>query len=95
MSSHLNNTGLDYEQESVYVTNNDTDFETFYLQKLRNVYFQNTNGSDGLILNTQDWEVLISMFLSNRLISIEDERRLQQIKPSFPMDFDTLVNTIA
>jgi hypothetical protein len=95
MSSHLNNTGRDGPNSVYEAPSNDEEVESFYLQKLRNVYFANTHNSDGLIMNDQEWEVLISMFLSNRLISIEDEKKLQAVKPSFPMEFDTFVSTVA
>ena len=77
MSSHLVNSGRD-DPVTAYGASRvgEEDFESFYLQKLRNVYFQTTSNRNGLIMNDQEWEVLISMLLSNRLISIDDEKRL-------------------
>ena len=67
--------------------------ELHYEQKLRSLFFESSD-NDGLIRDEQGWDCLIAMYLKARVISIEDSRRLEKVRPSFPMSFDTLLNTI-
>lgn len=48
----------------------------------------------GTIRNDEDWDMLMAMFLKNRIVSIEDTKRLDKVKPSYPMTFETLLQTI-
>ena len=97
MTSYFGETGRDMtvgfpqnkgQQEDEYT------LEVYYEQKLRNVFFDNVNNGDGTISNQDEWDCLIAMFLKNRLVSIEDVKKLEANRPCFPMTFDVLVNTI-
>jgi uncharacterized protein YifN (PemK superfamily) len=48
----------------------------------------------GTIRNDEDWDMLMAMFLKNRIVSIEDTKRLDKVKPSYPITFETLLQTI-
>ena len=42
---------------------------------------------EGIIKDPVEWDTLMAMFLKHRLISIEDGKKLDKFKPSFPLTF--------
>ena len=36
----------------------------------------------------------MAMFLKNRIVSIEDTKKLDKVRPSYPVTFETLLQTI-
>ena len=71
----------------------DDAIEIHYESKLRNVFFD-TVSEEGRVQDEAEWDCLIAMFLKNKLMSIEDSKVLERYRPSFPITFTTLVQTI-
>ena len=71
----------------------DYEVEIHYESKLRSGFFDCAN-DDGLLMNEVQWETFISIMLKNRLLSIEDSKKLSKFRPCFPVNFQTLVSTI-
>ena len=71
----------------------DYEVEIHYESKLRSGFFDCAN-DDGLLINDVQWETFISIMLKNRLLSIEDSKKLNKFRPCFPVSFQTLVSTI-
>lgn len=65
---------------------NEYEVEIHYEQKLRHIFFE-TASADGTIDDVQGWELLMAMFLKHRVVSIEDTKRLDHVRPSFPILF--------
>ena len=40
------------------------------------------------------WNYFIALLLKSRLASVRDVERIETVKPSFPLEFETFVNTI-
>ena len=66
--------------------------EIHYERKLSTVF--DSASPDGTIRDETEWSFLIAMFLKHRLVSIEDTKKLDLYRPTFPVSFDTLVQTI-
>ena len=65
-----------------------------YEQKLLSCFYETSLGKEGLIKDETEWDCLIAMFLKHRLISVEDSKKFDAFKPSFPLNFQTLLSTI-
>jgi len=53
---------------------------------LRSIFFESA-ADDGTIRNDNEWDCLMAMFLKNRVVSVEDTKRLDAVKPTFPLTF--------
>ena len=49
---------------------------------------------EGLLYDEQTWNLFVALVLKNRLASATDIDRLDKVRPSFPLTFETLCNTI-
>jgi hypothetical protein len=64
--------------------------ELHYEQKLRTLFFESAN-EDGTIKDETEWDCMIAMFMKARVVSLEDTRRLEKVRPSFPIEFGALL----
>lgn len=60
---------------------------------MRNIFFDSAN-YDGTINNSQEWDCLMAMFMKHRVLSVEDSKKLDRVRPTFPISFETLITTI-
>jgi hypothetical protein len=67
--------------------------EIHYESKLRSGFFDCAT-EEGLLTNESQWQTFIAIMLKNRLLSIEDSKKLDKFRPCFPLNFPTLVSTI-
>ena len=58
---------------------------------MRNIFFAQ---ADEKIADETDYDCLVAMLLKHRLMSVEDSKKLDKFKPSFPMDYQTFLATI-
>ena len=49
---------------------------------------------EGLIYNEEVWNFMIALLLRQKLATIKDSQRLDTVRPSFPLTFETFINTI-
>ena len=49
---------------------------------------------EGILYNEQTWNYFIALVLKSRLASATDTEKLEKYRPSFPLTFETLINTI-
>ena len=69
------------------------EIETHFETKLRSVFFDSAN-SEGTIKNEEEWDIMIAMFLKFRLVLNDDTKKLDRFRPTFPITFETLLQTI-
>jgi hypothetical protein len=68
--------------------------DIYYEQKLKEVFWVAADNQGGIIHNEESWIYLLTLLCKNRLASSRDCDRLESVRPSFPLGFDTFVNTI-
>jgi hypothetical protein len=49
---------------------------------------------EGLIKTEEVWNYMLVLIIRQRLATIQETERLDKVKPSFPLKFDTFINTI-
>lgn len=49
---------------------------------------------EGILYNEQEWNYFIALILKTRLAAVRDTERLERVRPSFPLSFETFVNTV-
>lgn len=76
-------------------SNENYELEIHYESKLLQVFNETTRiNKSGKIQDHSDWDRLIVNFKVNRLISLENAEKLEKFKPSLPLDFQTIRETI-
>ena len=68
--------------------------DIYYEKKLKEIFLQAADNPEGLLYNEQEWNYFIALALKNRLITVRDTERLETVRPSFPLNFETFVNTV-
>ena len=68
--------------------------EIYYEQRLQDVFMAAADNHEGLIYNEEVWNYMIALILRQRLATIKDTERLNHVKPSFPLNFQTFIATI-
>lgn len=68
--------------------------DIYYEKKLKEIFLLAADNPEGLLYNEQEWNYFIALALKNRLITIRDTERLETVRPSFPLNFETFVNTV-
>lgn len=66
----------------------------YFERKLRDVFYEAADNAEGTIYGEQEWNYYVALLLKMRLVSIRDAERLETVKPSFPLTFETFVNTV-
>ena len=72
---------------------NEYEIAYHFEQKVRNIFFETAN-DEGFISDANNWDTLIAMFLKNRVVSLNDTKVLDKFRPSFPIEYQTLLQTI-
>ena len=62
------------------------ELEIHYEKKLRES-FHNVVSGEGTINDQDEWDLLTTMFLKHRLVSLDDIKKLDANMPSFPLTF--------
>ena len=62
------------------------ELEIHYEKKLRES-FHNVVSGEGTINDQDEWDLLTTMFLKHRLVSLDDIKKLDSNMPSFPLTF--------
>ena len=69
--------------------------QTYYEQKLRSAFNQACENRENLIKDQESWNCFVALMLRTKLISIKDSERLEEVRPSFPLTFETFIQTIS
>lgn len=68
--------------------------DIYYERKLKEIFLLAADNAEGLLYNVQEWNYFIALTLKARLVTIRDTERLEKVRPSFPLNFETFVNTV-
>ena len=68
--------------------------DIYYEKKLKEIFMMAADNSEGIIYSEQGWNYFIALMLKTRLAGVRDTERLETVKPSFPLVFETFVNTV-
>ena len=93
MSSPANTTRMGSSVNPKQPNEEIDEIEIHFETKLRTVFFDSAN-SDGTIKNEEEWDIMIAMFLKFRLVLNDDTKKLDRFRPTFPITFETLLQTI-
>ena len=66
----------------------------YYEFKLRQIFQEACDNREEQILDIEQWNYLMALMLRKRLASLKDTETLEKYRPSFPLNFDTLIKTI-
>ena len=66
----------------------------YYEFKLRQVFREAADNKDDVVPDLQTWNYLLALLLRKRLASIRDTEVLERYRPSFPLNFETFIQTI-
>jgi hypothetical protein len=67
----------------------------YYEEKLRDAFVSSADNREQIIYNEETWMYLLATLLRTRLISVKDSEMLEKVRPSFPLNFETFINTIS
>ena len=68
--------------------------QIYYEQRLRDIFMMAADNAEGLIHNEEVWNYMVALIHRQRLASIKDTERLNKVRPSFPLNFETFIATI-
>ena len=68
--------------------------DIYYEQKLKEVFYMAADNPEGILYSEEVWNYFIALLLKSRLATVRDVERIETVKPSFPLTFETFVNTI-
>ena len=68
--------------------------DIYYEKKLKEIFMIAADNPEGILYNEQEWNFFIAQMLKNRLASVRDTEQLDRVRPSFPLNFETFVNTV-
>jgi hypothetical protein len=66
----------------------------YYEFKLRQVFQEAADNKDDVVPDEQTWNYLTAQMLLKRLASLHDIAKLEKLQPSFPLTFETFIQTI-
>jgi len=58
------------------------------------VFLLAADNPEGLLYSDQEWNYFVALALKTRLMSVRDTERLENVRPTFPLNFETFVNTV-
>ena len=47
-----------------------------------------------ILYSDDQWQIFLTYMLKSRLSNVIDTRRLETVRPAFPLTFETFVNTV-
>ena len=68
--------------------------DIYYEKKLKEIFLLAADNPEGLLYNQQEWNYFVALALKTRLVTIRDTERLETVRPAFPLNFETFVNTV-
>ena len=68
--------------------------DIYYEKKLKEVFFEAADNPESIIYNVASWNYFIALVQKARLASVRDTKVLETVRPSFPLTFETFVNTV-
>ena len=68
--------------------------DIYYEQKLKEVFYESADNPEGTIYTDAQWTLFISNLLKFRLATDRDVEEIETVRPSFPLSFETFVNTV-
>lgn len=68
--------------------------DIYYEQKLKEIFFEACNNYEGVIYDENQWQAFLMLISRAKLASFRDVDRMEHVRPSFPLSFETLINTI-
>ena len=68
--------------------------DIYYEKKLKEIFVLAADNPEGILHNEQEWNYFIALMLKSRLAAVRDTERLETVRPSFPLTFETFVNTV-
>jgi len=68
--------------------------DIYYEKKLAKIFADTADNRDCVIESVEGWNLLTSNLLKTKLASVKDKDRLERVKPSFPLSFETFISTI-
>jgi len=67
----------------------------YYEEKLREAFMEAADNREQVIYNEESWMYLMALLSRTKLVSIRDSESLERVRPSFPLNFETFINTIS
>ena len=68
--------------------------DIYYEKKLKEVFFTAADNPEHIIYNVESWNYFLALVQKSRLASVRDTKVLETVRPSFPLTFETFVNTV-
>lgn len=68
--------------------------DIYYEKKLKEIFTLAADNPEGILYNEQEWNYFIALLLKSRLAAVRDTEKLETVRPSFPLTFETFVNTV-
>lgn len=68
--------------------------QIYYEFKLRQVFHEAADNKDDVVPDSQTWNYLLALMMRRKLASVHDIAALERVQPSFPLDFETFIQTI-
>jgi hypothetical protein len=66
----------------------------YYEEKLREAFIEAADNREQIIYNEESWMYLMAHLTRTKLVSMRDSETLERFRPSFPLNFETFINTI-
>jgi hypothetical protein len=68
--------------------------DIYFEKKLKDAFVDQADNAEGIIYDENGWDYFTAELMKKKLISSRDYNQLEKVKPSFPMTFDTFVQTV-
>lgn len=66
----------------------------YYEFKLKQVFHEAADNKDDVVPDAETWNYLLALMMRKRLASVQDVNSLERVQPSFPLTFETFIQTI-
>ena len=68
--------------------------QIYYERRLRDIFMTAADNHEGLIKTEEVWNYMLVLIIRQRLATITETEQLDKVRPSFPLKFETFINTI-
>lgn len=58
------------------------------------MFHEAADNKDDVVPDAQTWNYLLALMMRKRLASLQDVNALERVQPSFPLNFETFIQTI-
>lgn len=66
----------------------------YYELKLKDAFTQACDNREQLINDEETWMYFVAMLMRMKLASVRDSEVLEKVRPSFPLNFETFMQTV-